>query len=156
MAGIGAFINRPSFPPLLANLLFEVPQKQQSVVIQGYSPKCTTLMAKAYDKVVQVGVWVPSWFTYSMGRFNILFQLQIYLISLVRTYIFYINHFVVARFYHVCCINCSAVISLLAILVILLQHIFIIFTVLVIILAKPFLLKLSYFFVIICFTFDTN
>ena len=33
---------------------------------------------------------------------------------------------------------------------------FIIFTVLAIILAKPFLLKFSYFFVITCFTFDIN
>jgi len=44
-------------------------------------------MAKAYDKIVQVGVWVLSCFTYPMRRFNTWFWLQIYLISLVRTYI---------------------------------------------------------------------
>ena len=27
-------------------------------------------MAKAYDKVVQVGIWVLSWFSYPMSRFN--------------------------------------------------------------------------------------
>jgi len=44
-------------------------------------------MAKTYNKVVQVGVWVLFWFTYHMGRFNTWFWLQIYLILLIRTYI---------------------------------------------------------------------
>ena len=62
----------------------------------------------------------------------------------------------VAHFYHVCCISCLPVVSSFVVLVILLQHLFILFTVLPIILAKPFLLKLSYFFVITCFTIDMN
>ena len=59
-------------------------------------------------------------------------------------------------FYHVCCISCLVVVSLFAILIILLQHLFIMFIVLNIILAKLFLPKFSSLFVITCFTFDTN
>ena len=66
------------------------------------------------------------------------------------------SHFAVARFYHIRCISYLVVISLLTVLVILLHHLFIIFTMLSIIPAKPFPLELSYFFVITCFTFDTN
>jgi len=33
-------------------------------------------MAKTDDKVVQIGVWVSSWFTYSLGRFNTWFWSQ--------------------------------------------------------------------------------
>ena len=138
MAGIEACINRPSFPSLLANPFFEVPQKQQSVAIQAYSSKCTILMAKAYDKVVQVGVLVSFLVYLFYGKIQYLISVEnifdfthqnlylLYLIILLQHVLSRLLHQLSCCGIFTCCTSYSVVAP------------FIIFTVLAIILAKPF------------------
>ena len=47
-------------------------------------------MAKAYNKVVQVGVWVLSWFTYPMGRFYLILIANIFDLSHYKLYLLYL------------------------------------------------------------------
>ena len=156
MVGIGACINKLYFHSLLANSLFGIPK----VVISSHLDPFSKM-----HNFVSKSLWqgCSSWGLGFLLGLHYFWEDSI--LDLDRKYIWFhslelifavFNHSAVARFYHICCITCLAVVSLLALLVILLYHLFIIFTVLAIILAKPFLLKLSYFFVIMCFTFDTN
>ena len=120
------------FPPFLANPLFGIPKAVISSHL-GSFPKIHNLNSKAYNKVVQVGVWIPFWFTSCE-------KMQNFTLSRVFTYVLLQQLFIIF-----CCIGCSAMVSLFVVLDILLLHLFIIFALLAIMLAKLFLLNLSLF-----------
>ena len=135
MAGIRACINRPSFPSLLANPLFEVSKSNSQQPFRPILQNAQLLWQKPMTRLFKLGfgfllglliLWKDSKLVSVANMFDFS-HYNLYLSYLVNLpYLVILSQYV---FYHVCCISCPAVVSLLAVLVILLQHPFITFTV---------------------------